>query len=311
MGIGTGTAALIAGGIGAAGSIAGAAISSHAAGKAAETQANAADRAANLQHQDAQAALGFQKEQYKTGQAEMSPWLSGGASGLANLQYLLGILNPNSQYTLPGGKTGTLGSLVNPALGAKGSLLAPFGEQFTAPNAATEQNDPGYKFRLQEGMKALQNSAAASGNLFTGGTGKGLEQYAQNYASNEYGNVYNRKMQEYLNRYNMYENNQTNTYNRLAGISSVGQQAATTLNASGQQAANNIGNIELTSGAQIGQQINNAAAARASGYVASGNAWGSALSNSTSGLMNLLLMQKYLGGMSPTGDSTYGTMTAG
>lgn len=293
-GITVGTALAITGAVGAAGSIAGGVIGANAAGHAADTQASAADYAAQLQHEDAQAALKFQEQQYNTGQQEGAPWLSAGASGLANLEYLMGTLNPNATYTLPGGKTGTLESLVNPGIGAAGSLSQPFSEQFVAPTGATEQNDPGYQFRLQEGMKALQNSAAASGTLFSGGTGKGLEEFGQNYASNEYGNVYNRAMQQYQNRYNIYQQNQTNLYNRLAGLSGTGQQAAQMLNASGQSAANNIGNIELTSGQQIGQQINNAAAARASGYIGSANAWGGALSNSTNGLMNLYMMNQMM-----------------
>src|SRR6185312_11023047 len=46
--------------------------------------------------------------------------------------------------------------------GGFGSLLAPYpGGQFVSPDSVTEQNDPGYQFRLQQGLKALDNSAAA------------------------------------------------------------------------------------------------------------------------------------------------------
>jgi hypothetical protein len=54
------------------------------------------------------------------------------------------------------------------------------------------QTDPGYLFRLGEGQKLLENSAAARGGLLSGQTGKALQQYGQNFASNEFGNIYDR-----------------------------------------------------------------------------------------------------------------------
>jgi hypothetical protein len=54
------------------------------------------------------------------------------------------------------------------------------------------QTDPGYLFRLGEGQKVLENSAAARGGLLSGQTGKALQQYGQNFASNEFGNIYDR-----------------------------------------------------------------------------------------------------------------------
>jgi hypothetical protein len=72
------------------------------------------------------------------------------------------------------------GSTVNPSLGAYGSL-----SQFQAPTAATEQNDPGFQFRLQQGQQALERSAAAKGGLLTGGTAQAEQQFGQDYASNE------------------------------------------------------------------------------------------------------------------------------
>jgi hypothetical protein len=54
------------------------------------------------------------------------------------------------------------------------------------------QTDPGYLFRLAEGQKLLENSAAARGGLLSGQTGKALQEYGQNFASNEFGNIYDR-----------------------------------------------------------------------------------------------------------------------
>lgn len=170
-----------------------------------------------------------------------------------------------------------LNSLVDPSLGGYGSLLQPFGQTFQAPTNVTEQNDPGYQFRLNQGMKALTNSASAKGTLLNGGTGKDITQFGQDYASNEYNNVYNRAYNQYATQYNQYQQHNTDVYNRLAGLSGVGQTAASTLGTLGQQTAQNVSNIDLTTGAQQGQDINNAGAARASGIVGAGNAYSSGL----------------------------------
>jgi hypothetical protein len=246
----------------AAASVGGAALASHGANKAASTQAQAAEDAANLQHQDAQDALAFSKQQYSDQQKNMAPWLEAGKTDLATLQ-----------KSLP-------------------ELTAGFNEKFQAPTDVTEKNDPGYQFRLQEGLKMLDNSAAAKGGLLSGNTLRGEQNYTQDYASNEYGNVYNRAMQEYQNRFNIDSANKTRKFNDLASLSGVGQTTATQLGQEGQAAADNVSRTLLTSGQQIGENINNAAAARASGYVAGSNAYGSALSGGTNSMIDLYLLSQ-------------------
>lgn len=75
-------------------------------------------------------------------------------------------------------------------------------DKFVAPSAADALNEPGYQFRLSEGERALQQSAAGRGNLRTGGTLKDILGYGQNYASQEYQNVYNRALQNYGTNFN-------------------------------------------------------------------------------------------------------------
>lgn len=58
------------------------------------------------------------------------------------------------------------------------------------------QASPGYNFRMQEGVDALDRSAAARGGLFSGRQGKALTDFAGNLASAEYGNWYNRRANE-------------------------------------------------------------------------------------------------------------------
>lgn len=60
-----------------------------------------------------------------------------------------------------------------------------FGFQFS-------EDDPSYQFRLAEGQKALERSAAARGTLLGGGTLKALTNYGQNAASQEYQAAFNR-----------------------------------------------------------------------------------------------------------------------
>lgn len=173
-----------------------------------------------------------------------------------------------------------------------GYLAQTWNHPFNAPTDITEQNDPGYKFRLAQGQQALQNSAAAKGGLLSGGTAKSLSDYNQNAASGEYGNVYNRALGEYQQNYNIFKQNQNDLFNRFATLSGIGQTSAGQLNSAGSSAANNISNTLLTSGQQIGNNINNAGAARGSGYVGSANAITGGINNATNALSLLSLLNK-------------------
>ena len=273
MGIGTGTAALIGTVASTGAGLAGSAISASNAGKAADTQAAAANHAADLQYQASQDALNFQKQQYNTSQQQMAPWLQAGQGGVNALQYGLGT-----------------GGTANGTGVGQGSLMTPYSGTFNAPTGLTEQNDPGYQARMKHGTHALQRSSAARGSLLTGGTAKALDQFGQDYASNEYGNVYNRALTDYTTQYNAYNTNQANQYNRLAAMSGVGQTTANQLANMGQAASNNVSSNLLNTAQNIGQQYNNAGAATASGYVGAGNAWNQGLSGVGSNVSNLAML---------------------
>jgi hypothetical protein len=70
-------------------------------------------------------------------------------------------------------------------------------DKFAAPTREDMEADPGYQFRKEEGERARSASAANRGALRTGGFMKGMEDYAQGLASQEYGNVYNRRGSEW------------------------------------------------------------------------------------------------------------------
>jgi hypothetical protein len=61
-------------------------------------------------------------------------------------------------------------------------------------NPDSIQNSAAYQFRLSEGQKALERSAAARGGLASGGFMKGMARFGQGLASDEYGNQWNRLM---------------------------------------------------------------------------------------------------------------------
>lgn len=99
--------------------------------------------------------------------------------------------------------------------------------------------DPSYSFRFGEGLKALDRTASARGGLISGSALKAAQRFGQDYASQEFGNA----------------------YNRLAALANVGQTSAS-----------NTGNAAGTFGANAGNLMTGAGAARASGYVGGANA---------------------------------------
>lgn len=138
---------------------------------------------------------------------------------------------PDVPTGTPGpGPAGNLGSLISPFTGTftapQQSGLpstptftppaygkpAPFSyAAFKGPDAQSVLNDPGYQFRLGQGEQALQQSAAAKGTLNGGATQKAVLGYGQDYASNEFNNVWNRDLTEYnTNRQGAYNDYITN-----------------------------------------------------------------------------------------------------
>jgi len=98
-------------------------------------------------------------------------------------------------------------ALIEPYVSAGKNALAEY--QKLAPyqnfGMAQFQADPGYNFRMSEGIKALERSAAARGLLQSGGTLKGIQQYGQNLASEEYQNAFSRYLTERQARMGPYE----------------------------------------------------------------------------------------------------------
>jgi hypothetical protein len=113
--------------------------------------------------------------------------------------------------------------------------------------------DTGYNFRLKEGLKALNNTAAARGGLLSAGALNNAQRYGQNMASQEYQNAFNRQGQ-------------------LAGF---GQNANMMLGHAGQNYANQSGNYLMNGSHEMGMNTGNAMLAgaenRQSAYGGIGN----------------------------------------
>jgi hypothetical protein len=108
------------------------------------------------------------------------------------------------------------------------------------------QTDPGYQFRLDQGLKATAGSAGARGLNGSGATLKALANYGQNMASQEYGNVYNRES------------------GRLTGLANLGMSAVNGLNGAAQNYGNQSANITTgLANAQAAAQMANAQAGQA------------------------------------------------
>lgn len=206
--------------------------------------------AADTQAAAANNATAASQAQFDKQAAMQKPWVDAGTNALAQL----------TAGTQPGGE---------------------FTKNFSMSDY---QADPGYAFRLNEGIKALDRTAAARGGLMSGAQLKGITDYGQNMASQEYQNAFNR-----------YQINRANRLNPLQSLAGQGQSATNTLtNASGVLGQNMSNNIMA------------AGNANASGYMGGANAVSSGVNSGLNyyqgqNMLNALQPQNTYGGVNYTG----------
>jgi hypothetical protein len=128
------------------------------------------------------------------------------------------------------------------------------------------QADPGYAFRLKEGMNAMNATAAARGGLISGNALRAGQRFGQEMGSQEYGAAFNRYLQNYANAQNTFQLNRNNLLDPLKFLSGQGQASA----------ANQAANIG-TSAAQSAALTTGAANAQAAGQIGSANAYTNAI----------------------------------
>jgi hypothetical protein len=318
FGISASTALLIGG----AATLGGAAISANAAGKASKAQADAARESGEIAYQtsidqiaaqrealDKQIAsqgaivdkqllaqrdaldqqLALQNRMYEQTRTDFAPYRGSGVANVNQLNTLLGI----------GGDTGA----------------ADYGRFRTAeftPEMFKAGMDPGYGFRMSEGLKAVDRQAAARGGLISGNALKASQAFGQDMASQEYGNAFNRYQTMRGNTLSPFQTGaaagqsaaamqgQANANYGSAGgqaISNYGQGVSGAYGAQGQAANQAYGNYgQGVSGAYgaYGTNATNAlqggANAQASGYVGGANA----INAGISGLSNQYYQNRML-----------------
>jgi Sec-independent protein translocase protein TatA len=201
----------------------------------ASKQASAAKDAAATTAAATDQATQLQREMYQQTREDQAPYRAAGTNALAEMQRTAG--------NVPGAFKFGMG-------------------EFNA--------DPGYGFRLAEGQKALDRSAAARGGLISGGALKAATRYGQDMGSQEYQNAFNRA----LTGYNTGVASENQLYNRQAAMAGIGQTAANFTNAAGQNYGTNVGNALVNQGANAGNARMAGASAYGSALSGIGSAYG-------------------------------------
>lgn len=230
-------------------------MSSDASKSAAGTQSAAANHAADLQNAQFQQTTG-----------NFAPFLNLGRSSINPLIQALGY---------------QAGQDANGAYQFTRDTSNPLQQTFNAPTAQEAQNTPGYQFTMDQGLRGVQNSAAARGLGTSGAALKGAAGYATGLADSTYNDVYNRALSTFKTNYGTAADNA----GRIGGLVTAGQNAAGNLATAGGNAVNSIANT-LTNGAN----------AQASGIVGSANALSSGLSNLGNSAFTYGMMQNNAGG---------------
>lgn len=214
--------------------LAGGLIASSGARQAASTQADAATKAADVQSQSSDKALALQEKLYNQQVGLQEPYRQAGLTGQNRLMELLGL----------GGNTGAAGY---------GQYARDFG-------ASDFQADPGYAFRLSEGQKALERSAAARGGLISGSALKAATRYGGDAASQEYQNAFAR-----------YQTNRANQLQPLGNLMASGQAAASNQGTAAGNYGTSAGNLITGAGNAMAGGITNAGQATAAGQYGAAN----------------------------------------
>jgi len=143
--------------------------------------------------------------------------------------------------------------------------------------------DPGYQFRVSEGLKGVERSSAARTGTLSGAATKEMARFGQGLASDEFARAWGRGLQKYTTNFGVEEANKQNLFNRLSMLAGLGQQAATTGTQMGANLASNLAS-----------NITGAGNAAAAGQVGSANAWSTGIGSAASNIGNLVMLNSML-----------------
>ena len=195
-----------------------------------DAQAKGAKSGAKAEERMSEANLEFQREMEASQREDFAPWTEAGGQALEKLW--------------------------------AGVQAGDFDPGQFDPSQIDLESDPGYQFRLDEGIEARDKSAASRGRLLSGAQNKAIEGFAQDTASQEYGNAYAR----YSDQYTKENDAKKQKYNMLTGISQQGQASAARQAGATSQLAQTGGNIMSNTGRSQNIAQQNIGAARASAY---------------------------------------------
>ena len=213
------------------------------ANKASDTQADAAREGAAAQAEATRQSIAAQERMFERQIALQEPFRKAGVNALPEL--------------------------------VRASRYTPFGmEQFQA--------GPGYGFRLKEGLRALENSAAARGGLLSGAQLRGVTQFGQELGS-----------QEYTNAFNRYQAERAARLNPLQSLAGMGQSTAATLGGQAGQFGSGMAQTYNQMGQNMAANAATMGNIRASGYMGTANALTGALGQGANYYQNREMMRLY------------------
>lgn len=210
----------------------------------------AASKSSSAIESASQNSVQEQQREFDVLQQAQRPYQQTGVAALNQLARLYGLSAPGADPTMGTGAFGSSAPITG-ANSARAQNPADFRNGYVprtpvtidsatgavtptqgAPDYSSFFESPDYQFALKQGLNAVQNSAAAAGGLYSGNALRGITDYGQGLASQQYNNY----------------------ANRLAAIAGIGQTAA-----------NQIGVGAVTTGANVGNTLMAAGNARASG----------------------------------------------
>ena len=272
-------------GVSAGASLLGGYLSSRGQQQAAETGATSSREAALIQAAAAEQALRLQKQLADEQVLRNAPTVQAGDTARNRMLDLIGL----------SGRTGAAGY---------GSANQPFSMAGFDPNslmrnfgAADFQTDPGYNFRLSEGLKAIDRQAAARGGLISGAGLKAAGRFGGDLASQEYGNAFNRFQTSrasqaglFTDALNRERTRQMDEYGRLSDFTTRGANAAANTGTTAAAYGTNAANL-MSQGAQaMGQGVLGAGQAAAAGQIGAGNTYNNAINAALTGYQNNQMM---------------------
>ena len=263
-------------------------LSSSGQQKAAETGATSSREAALIQAAAAEQALRLQKQLADEQVLRNAPYSEAGITAQNRMLDLMGLST----------RTGAAGY---------GSANQPYSMAGFDPNslmrnfgAADFQTDPGYNFRLSEGLKAIDRQAAARGGLISGAGLKAAGRFGGDLASQEYGNAFNRFQTNrasqaglFTDAYNRNRTRQLDEFSRLGGLMTSGQNAAAGTGASQAAFGSNAANLTNAGAAAMGQGVIGAGQATAAGQMGAGNTYNNAIQAALQGYQNNQMMDLF------------------